>query len=77
MLPESLFKRFIMHIVQCNSMIFGGLVDSPIIPVTNFQFVTNISGDDDRNEEKLYMLPESLFKGYNAYPQYNSMFWVV
>ena len=30
---------------QCNSMIFEWFSWFPIIPVTNFQFVTNISGD--------------------------------
>ena len=55
-------------------MIFGVvLVNSPIIPVTNFQFVTNILWDKDRNEENTYMLLESLFKGLNAYFQCNSM----
>ena len=47
----------------------------PIIPVTNFQFVTNISGDmiEMRKKIKHLYASESLFKGCNAFPQCNSM----
>ena len=41
---ESLFKGCNVF-PQCNSMIFEWFSWFPIIPVTNFQFVTNISGD--------------------------------
>ena len=61
---------------QCNSMIFEWFSWFLSFLFTNFQFVTNISGDMIENEEKqikhLYA-SESLFKGYNAYPQCNSM----
>ena len=52
---ESLFKGCNVF-PQCNSMIFEWFSWFPIIPVTNFQFVTNISGGYDRNEENTYML---------------------
>ena len=56
---------------------WSGLVDFPIIPVTNFQFVTNISEDMIGNEEKqiktLICFRITFFKGCNAYPQCNSM----
>ena len=45
-------------------LILSGLVDS-YHSVTNFQFVTNISGEYDRNggKKQFYMLLKSTFKG--------------
>ena len=70
------FSKVVMYFRNAIHDFWVVLVDS-IIPVTNFQFVTNISGRYDRNEEKnqikhLYV-SESIFKGCNAFPQCNSM----
>ena len=77
---ESLFKGCNVF-PQCNSMILSGLVDSPIIPVTNFQFVTNISGDMIENEEnqiKTLICFWITFQSCNVFPQCTILwFWVV
>ena len=39
------FSKVVMYFRNAILWFLSGLVDSPIIPVTNFQFVTNISGD--------------------------------
>ena len=39
------FLKVVMYFRNAILWFLSGLVDSPIIPVTNFQFVTNISGD--------------------------------
>ena len=58
---ESLFKGCNVF-PQCNSMIFEWFSWFPIIPVTNFQFVTNISVRY-RNEENTFLYAsESLFQ---------------
>ena len=59
---------------QCNSMIFEWFSWFPIIPVTNFQFVTNISGDMIENQIKHLYASESLFKGCNVFPR-NAILW--
>ena len=57
-------------------MILSGLVDSLSFLLLIFQFVTNISEDMIEMRKHLYA-SESLFKGCNAYPQCNSMIFLV
>ena len=70
------FSKVVMYFRNAILWFFEWFSWFPIIPVTNFQFVTNISGDMIENEEKqikhLYA-SESLFKGCNVFPQCNSM----
>ena len=62
---------------QCNSMILSGLVDSLYHSVTNFQFVTNISGDMIEMRKTLYA-SESLFLKVVMYIRNAILwFWVV
>ena len=71
---ESLLK--VNAYPQCNSMIFEWFSWFPIIPVTNFQFVTNISGDMIEIGEKSYA-SESLFNRLYAFRNAILWFWVV
>ena len=64
------FSKVVNVFPQCNSMILSGLVDSHH-SVTNFQFVTNISGDMIEMRKTLICFWIT-FKGCNAFPQCNS-----
>ena len=70
---ESLFKGC-NAFPQCNSMIFEWFSWFPIIPVTNFQFVTNISGDMIEMRKNTYMLLNHFSKVVKMYFR-NAILW--